>query len=294
MAIINPNHAGSTGFFRTLGGFPMLLCVGLTVVVLGARLFDALQTNTSAKAILTTMMVLGGAVAGALWAVHHARKIDPLFRDRNFTKQVNDALDGFDDKKNVFLALVAGLTCAYLFGFLVALEKFPASNANAWPLPLHVALVTAGTIGLQMYFAVRYASFVRMLVALDAVLSDIEDAAAKLPTLRWLRRSLFRDEQLYEPSGNIFVTMGITATFLGLAVGLATMDLAAVAKSKDLSSVSSFIGCMGLALGISMLGVLSAMSAQWFRGHGPTLSTDLLLERALCAIESAPASQAAP
>ena len=76
--------------------------------------------------------------------------------------------------------------------------------------------------------------------------------------------------------------MGIMATFLGLAVGLVTLDLGEITKKGggDTSSLWSFVGCMGLALGMSMLGVLTAMAAQWLRGHGPAEDTGTLLARA--------------
>jgi hypothetical protein len=143
----------------------------------------------------------------------------------------------------------------------------------------------------------------------------VRGTEAGLTRLKKLRAAVFRDEQLYEPAGNIFVTMGITATFLGLAVGLSTLDLTAIIQGvgnaadaaagnamlpdgqsaviqqadsgKDFSSLVSFVGCMGLALGISMLGVLMAMAAQWLRGYAPPEGTDAILARATVVLEAA-------
>jgi hypothetical protein len=115
--------------------------------------------------------------------------------------------------------------------------------------------------------------------------------------VRRLRDAVFRDSHLYEPPGNVFVTVGITATFLGLAFGLLSLDLPGILASvsadgsppgdkgqKFVAAITAFTGCMGLALGVSMLGVLTSMAAQWLRGFGPAQSIDDLLARADAAI----------
>lgn len=297
MATISPQRSGIGEFARTLGGIWMLFWFGGSVAGLLTRL-ATLPPNANNKPTIAALLVLSGAIFGAFLAAHHARKIDPNFRDYNFIGTARSALNGFDEKKNTFLSIASGFTCLYVGGFLIAIERFPAVGHDGWPLSLLVIGVTAATIGAQTYFAIRYASFIRMLTALGTLMADGRRnlAQTKRDMIADLRESVFRDEQLYEPPGNIFVTMGITATFLGLAVGLSTMDLTAIAKKQDFSTATSFIGCMGLALGISMLGVLVAMASQWLRGHGPRLSTELLLERALEAVEApaAPGQQTTP
>lgn len=250
---------------------------------------------------VTADVIFIGALLGSVAGGWQAARIDPKFKDRNFSDEGREKLDHYESRKDFFLFVVWTFTAIYIAGLLVAIHKFPVPK-GWWPLPLSplVTTVTFFTIGFQMYFAVRYASFVKMLVGLASRVSDAPgatNASGKPPvSIETLRRSVFRDEQLYEPPGNVFVTMGITATFLGLAVGLATLDLTAVIpplenatdvlvpkpapNREGLSALSSFIGCMGLALGVSMLGVVIAMAAQWLRGHGPSLPTDILLERA--------------
>jgi hypothetical protein len=297
MAMVDHSQSGFREFARTAGGTLTLLCAIATILLLLGWIVVAIDNDSNIYPAFTATLVFAGAVCGGLIGTFLARKIDPDFRDSNFTSTVQRKLDRFEDRKDFFLGIVSAFTCIYLIGLLVAISRFPNANGG-WPLPLLVTVVTIATIGYLMFFAIRYASFVKMLVALGAMIDErpSDPRAHPIALIDSLRASVFRDEQLYEPPGNIFVTMGITATFLGLAVGLATLDLTAVATTsgtRDLSTLSSFIGCMGLALGISMLGVVIAMAAQWLRGHGPSLATDLVLERALREVEAgSPASAA--
>jgi len=122
---------------------------------------------------------------------------------------------------------------------------------------------------------------VRLMRLLEAELENKEPDESRIYALR---TPIFRSEQLYEPAGNIFVTVGITATFLGLAVGLVTLDLRALLDATSnverARPLTAFIGCMGLALGVSMLGVITALAAQCLRGQGAAQTTESLLARA--------------
>jgi len=52
------------------------------------------------------------------------------------------------------------------------------------------------------------------------------------------------------------------------------------ARVRATASLAAFVACMGLALGMSMLGVMTALAAQWLRGYGAGEGTDDLLARA--------------
>ena len=109
-------------------------------------------------------------------------------------------------------------------------------------------------------------------------------------TIRKLKAEVFRYDQLYEPAGNVFVTVGIMATFLGLAVGLVTVDLSSMTEGTPEAMVltlKSLITCMGLGLGVSLLGVILALLSQGLRGHGPRQTTEAILEMAVSILEAA-------
>ena len=159
------------------------------------------------------------------------------------------------------------------------------------PIPWYIVLITTVMVGVLSACSCRYAAYMRMATMLQEGLDKGMRADDRLITR--LRKCVFRMEQLYEPPGNIFVTIGITATFLGLATGLVTLDLfsffpvkgevdgdTTLRSARAIASLRGFVGCMGLALGLSMLGVLTSMFAQWLRGYGPSESTEALLDRA--------------
>lgn len=198
-----------------------------------------------------------------------------------------------------FLILVCSFTFLYICAFYYALSKFVKdAPTEISPIRPEVSLITGATVGLMVYFAVRYAAYVRMTRFLEQALR----LGAPPGVIKSLRDLVYREEQLYEPPGNIFVTVGITATFLGLAFGLISLDISAFVQPVNAAveeaaldggngiagaspgqlavSLQSFVGCMGLALGVSMLGVIAAMGAQWLRGHGATKPTDELVAMA--------------
>ena len=269
-------------FARGLGGLLALIGPGFFLALLVIRFGVTVQAEGNAYPALTALIVLVGAAFGYGLGVVRSHYIDGWFNDHTYSSTARARVLEFDKKKNIFLAVVWAFTCIYLGGFLMAIERFPTAQDRGWPLSYYAVGVTVATIATQMFFAARYASFVKMITGLDAIIADCRarPAAVKLAAIQQHHDAAFRDEQLYEPAGNIFVTMGITATFLGLAVGLATLDLNAIVERRDFATLYSFIGCMGLALGISMLGVIDAMAAQWLRGQGPRIDTEALLARA--------------
>jgi hypothetical protein len=306
---------------RIFGGRIPNLCVVVVILFLAWEFGRGLIFGPpNYNAVGMALLVSTGAFVGAYYAFDRVEKLDIWFSSLFpiFGQHMRDSIDAFEVKRGQFLSFSYVCIALYLIAYLVALERLSLARSNAGWL---VIGVTAVTLGAQMFFCVRYAAYVRLIAALKCVVDDksryfmVDDMLDRdrelgFKRLEQLRDAAFRDEQLYEPPGNIFVTVGITATFLGLAVGLATLDLTAITQgggnvamvreganvianvvgdnvtaapvegAKDLSSLISFIGCMGLALGVSMLGVLMAMAAQWLRGYGPAESTDAILARA--------------
>lgn len=185
--------------------------------------------------------------------------------------------------EGAYLGLVSAFIALYALFYWYAARGFAQSvqaSASEPPIPFAIALVTAMTVGALAACSARYAAYIRSATCLS-VLVDSEHTDEK--ALRRVRVAVFRSEQLFEPPGNVFITLGIMATFLGLALGLVTLDLGQFLVQRPntgvaMSSLKSFIGCMGLALGVSMLGVATALAAQWLRGYGPAVATEDLLE----------------
>lgn len=214
------------------------------------------------------------------------------YYDRSFVKasgitsaQIATLHKAHDTKEGIFLTITWTFVAIYAVGYYYAVWKFAhAADPTSPPVNLAVAAITGVTIGALLFFAVQYAAYVRMT-------KFLETAIAKLPkqqkVIRHLREAVFRGEQIFEPPGNVFVTIGITATFLGLAAALVNLDLPGLLQLSNDSTeadpaaaalaLRSFVGCMGLALGVSMLGVMTAVAAQWLRGHGALGSTENLL-----------------
>jgi len=193
--------------------------------------------------------------------------------------------------EGIFLTFVTTTNCIYIYFYYWAAGNFAALSSGDATGPIHwgVATLTAATIGVSIFFAVRYAAYVGLMRLLEADLNSLKPDESRIYALR---TPIFRADQLYEPAGNIFVTVGITATFLGLAVGLVTLDLRALLDATTSEATArplmAFIGCMGLALGVSMLGVTSALAAQCLRGQGAAETTESLLARAAKHCEAVP------
>lgn len=202
--------------------------------------------------------------------------------------QVQKLSSGEPTKEGYFLIIIWLMIAAYALGYGYAVWKFAQSAPESTaPVSFPVALITGVTIGALAFFAVRYAAYVRTTKLLDAALINLPKHQG---IIDYLRESVFRGEQLYEPPGSLFVTIGITATFLGLSAALVNLDLPGLLQLSNqagtanpdaaAAALRSFVGCMGLALGVSMLGVMTAVAAQWLRGHGAERSTEELLVRA--------------
>lgn len=307
---------------RLGGNTPLLFFGGVVIVIFYNVLRAVIAHSQSTSNVMMSVLITAVVVTGAVVAGSRIKKLNAgIAPNINTLLGASAAFAGvgyFDDRKTQFLSFSSGIVCIYLIAYFFALDRIPiADSIGGWV----VAGVTAVTLGVQMFFCFRYASYVQMVVALHFLVgarrkNSLPDSGVAL--IGELRNSVFRDEQMYEPPGNIFVTMGITATFLGLAIGLSNLDLTAITQGigtaanavadnastmdgdnvtamatvggKDLSSLVSFIGCMGLALGVSMLGVLMSMAAQWLRGYGPAMPTETILSRATEIVEGMPAT----
>jgi len=154
------------------------------------------------------------------------------------------------------------------------------------------------------FVTARYAGYIRLISIFDRLcinyreLSELSLGDDKIHSgdLRKMRKTVFRLQTLNEPPGNIFVTIGITGTFLGLALGLTTIPLAAMANPDNTSAQKlllalPFIRSMGLALGVSTTGVIAAIAAHVLRGRGgPSSSIEDLLSDAKKLVDGAAAS----
>jgi hypothetical protein len=207
----------------------------------------------------------------------------------------------FDNREGRFVGGVFALIGIYAIAYGFAAKLFvdraqSAANAAAphlpgqsaplvstWPISIGIVSVTAATIGLFAFFVVRYAAFIKAMNFLrdlterpDVLKGQVRQGTELAGLIRNLRQFVLREEHLYEPPGNIFSTVGIAATFLGLAIGLVLLNPGGLASGQGdadgsaMSGLESFVGGMGLALGVSMLGVFTAIGAQWLRGQAPT------------------------
>lgn len=162
--------------------------------------------------------------------------------------------------------------------------KLDAATLSAFRSYLVICGTTAGVVGVLAFHAGRHALFVRMITLLGGA---VRMSPKPHKVIRKLKVEVFRYDQFYEPAGNVFVTVGIMGTFLGLAVGLATINLSDLANGIPLAMVTtlkSLITCMGFGLGVSLLGVILALLSQGLRGHGPRRSTEDLLDEAARAL----------
>ena len=138
------------------------------------------------------------------------------------------------------------------------------------------------------FVTAQYAAYTRMTLVLDVACRNVlDDIPNKLVPrdLDDLRREVFKFETFYEPPGNIFVTIGIAGTFMGLAFGLTTLplrEMMCTTGARDaLIYAVPFVRSMGLALGISAAGVVGAIAAHVLRAvGGPSVTVEELLNRA--------------
>jgi len=170
-----------------------------------------------------------------------------------------------------------------------------AVEAGVKVIPSAVVIVNALATGAMAFFSARYCAYVGLLVVFSQLLSENSFDAGKSQEsrerlLQKISECIHRQETYLEPPGNVFVTIGLASTFLGLAVALGSLNISEVLgqlNSKELDTshkdavlaLTLFVRCMGLSLGMSMLGVVVALAAQWLRGKsGPPTTTDELLE----------------
>jgi len=193
-------------------------------------------------------------------------------------------------KEGLFLFRASLLLTAYVGFFFVSARMAQANlgQSDFPPAYIVVGIIAAVTMGAFSWFSVCYARHNRRSSLLKGGLDECFTASVTQEQRRSLVGHLYnevsKDDHIFEPPGNIFVTMGIMATFLGLAIGLVTLDLSAMLRPEGgdtaaRAALQSFMACIGLALGSSMVGVLMALFAQVLRGHGPSECSEDLLRR---------------
>jgi hypothetical protein len=268
----------------------------IILLLIGIMLLFAYSNDSNHMPVYLTAVVTLSAAAGFFLFGGYRIQLNNAWLARQCGLVADDLehIKGDPDRKEgLFLTFTSFWISLYLLFYWYAIRTFAISGDPARETPVSelVVGITCVTIASFGACAARYAAYIRMISVLKAAL---ESASTPPRTLTLLRQGVFRREQLFEPPGSLFVTLGITATFLGLAVGLVSLDLSqffppAVEGPAEreargalaLMSLRSFVGCMGLALGMSMLGVVTAMAAQWLRGYGPAETTEQLLDRAV-------------
>ena len=297
------------------------------------------------------LFLWGGAVAGLFAGGYRGgpiakERLVQLLNKKVSVDQLNDTvLEETEWKEGQFLSAFSVFVALFLSGYSFLLT--PTSGAvpqggegqNPLALPagqlvssLHgvhvtwfVVVISAAMMATFAYFAARYTLYVKLLAYLDRALSPSHKMDDECRG--FMRACLRREEALFEPAGNVFVTVGIAATFIGLAVSLGTLDVdgvlgnanshgqavhaemslggqsadpraahrpepdnsiaehnervkdrvVAMANAQD--AVSTLVRSMSIALAGSMLGVLTAIAAQWLRGNSAAPPLDELIRR---------------
>ncbi|HWD27188.1 MAG TPA: hypothetical protein VG387_08485 [Rhizomicrobium sp.] len=192
-----------------------------------------------------------------------------------------------------FILAICLVIAVYIIAYTYVISYLPVPDTSD-VIRLMPQIATGVSIFGLAFVAVRYACFLRLTLILEAVtahfakppeLRDTTKFHGIMPsTLDDLQQAVFRMETLYEPPGNIFVTIGIMGTFLGLAFGLSTLPLDSMMHSDFKTAVTQsvpFVRSMGLALGISTTGVIAALAAHFWRSwSGPPDSIEGLVSRA--------------
>jgi hypothetical protein len=210
--------------------------------------------------------------------------------------------------------LMIAVIMVYLIGYSYVVgsihEVVNANPANPDPsvlrgIVIHYIVVAANAAAVSaiLLVTIRYAEYIRLLAIAHVLCRDFEKLsvpagddkpALDLTDLGRIRDALAKRDTIFEPPGNMFVVIGITGTFLGLALGLTTLPLheilqigqdakltSAQAGEKALDLAMPFVRSMGLALGISTMGVIGSVAAQWLRGFsGPPVATERVLDAA--------------
>jgi hypothetical protein len=277
-----PMWTGQLGVAVATG---LLLVLAMFFLEIESDAGQVRRLGSNTNGLLDIFIVSIGPLLGYIigFARVHISDREAVSGDNITQSQIDNLSNGSNTKEGSFLTISSALICFYILGYYASIWKFADGMADTdWPVNPVIAGVTSVTLGFLGFFLVKYSAFVRTTKLLETAVATLPRAH---PLVERLRNSVFRGEQLYEPPGNIFVTVGITATFLGLAAALVNLDLhellrTAPNRNAAAGALSSFVGCMGLALGVSMLGVMTSVAAQWLRGHGSMIPTDELLGRA--------------
>ena len=266
---------------------PIALTIAALVVILALR-NSPHNAHLDRESLSVLALNFAGYLVGAVFVGFH-KKENELNCGLSDPQKL-ELCEGINTKESTFIFVTSLFSTTYCVGYHFTLAYFVNQMPTAKPLDEGVVLVTGVTLFAMAFLSMQHACYVKSTKLLENAISKNRKDAVEI-----LRKFVFRAEQLFEPAGNIFVTAGITATFLGLGLGLIMLDpvgIVAAGRASDAtgvvpvdrsaitSSLRSFLGCIGLALGMSMLGVVTAMAAQWLRGYGANNSTEDLLKNA--------------
>lgn len=144
-----------------------------------------------------------------------------------------------------------------------------------------VCLIASLAVGAMNYFFISSIDFNSRLLVLEHFSVTIDQPTTSEDDLR---REVFAASQVYEPAGNIFVLIGIGTTFLSLSFGLITLDPRQI-LAAEVVALQKFIACMGLALGVSVLGIIAAVLSQYMRAASASKPTEDILEEASTSVQ---------
>ncbi len=179
-------------------------------------------------------------------------------------------------------------------------------------------LITGCALSFLAFLVVRYCAYMRLLhylweivekfsytesllrgPATNSQQQHMEQQHRRRSQIGTFRKCVFRDEAWFEPPGNVFVTVGIAATFLGLASGLATLNFHELfyhlenlndASDKGMharNALAGFVRYMGLGIGVSVIGVILAIASQYLRGIASApIATEEVLKSAERIVET--------
>ena len=219
------------GFLSGLKGAPGAIAFSVILIVgIGGR---AIQTNAHFAAILAVVAIWVGSILGYLRGGALARRversIDKTVKNRHGSRFLNTISSDIDSRCDSFLTFTATSTMLYIGMYFEAIRTFPPDPGALLGLSIKpVVILTAVTVFFMGMFSVRYANYIKMTRSLESVVRDGSGRDKSFDDkilIQSIREAVFRDAQIYEPPGNVFVTLGITATFLGLAVALIGLDL---------------------------------------------------------------------
>jgi hypothetical protein len=298
--------------FRTIAGILGLLAYGILMLWVSLRVSTQAEDGKSINpsAIYDSLIILGFLAATVIWGGFFGQLSNNALQRASGVG--SDRFDRIYEKGKITCrGTFVILFMLFVIGIYVVAYSYIVGSIHENDNPVHYISVVVNAIAIAgiLFVTIRYAEYVRLLSIAYVLCHDFKTfeqtpsdgrAPISIDDARKIRDTIFKRETLFEPPGSLFVVIGITGTFMGLALGLTTLPLreildvgnfrdpithlpysSAEAGRKALELAMPFVRSMGLALGISTMGVIGSVAAQWLRGFsGPAASTEQVLANA--------------